>query len=45
MTRVFNEALVKYVDKFPFAAEGKKIGTTTLFVISATLLITFVIYV
>jgi hypothetical protein len=43
--RVFNEALVKYVDKFPFAAEGKKIGTTTLFVISATLLITFVIYV
>jgi hypothetical protein len=44
-TRVFNEALVKYADKFPFSPEGKKFGTTTLFVISATLLITFVIYV
>jgi hypothetical protein len=44
-TRVFNEALVKYADKFPFPSEGKKFGTTILFVISATLLITFVIYV
>jgi hypothetical protein len=43
--RVFNKALVKYADKFPFSPEGKKFGTTTLFVILATLLITFVIYV
>jgi hypothetical protein len=41
--RIFNEALVKYANKFPFPPEGKKIGTTTLFVISATLLIIFVI--
>jgi hypothetical protein len=43
--RVFNEALVKYTDKFPFLQEGKKYQTITLFVISTTLLITFVIYV
>jgi hypothetical protein len=42
--RVFNEALVKYADKFPFPPEGKKYQTTTLFMISVTLLITFVIY-
>jgi hypothetical protein len=39
-TRVF-----KYADKFSFPPEGKKYQTTTLFVISTTLLITFVIYV
>jgi hypothetical protein len=44
-TKVFNEALVKYADKFPFPPEGKKYQITTLFVISTTLLITFVIYV
>jgi hypothetical protein len=44
-TRVFNEALVKYADKFPFPQEGIKYQTTTLFVILTTLLITFVIYV
>jgi hypothetical protein len=44
-TRVFNEALVKYGNKFPFPPEGNKYQTTTLFVISTTLLITFVIYV
>jgi hypothetical protein len=44
-TRVFNEALVKYADKFSFPLEDNKYQTTTLFVISATLLITFVIYV
>jgi hypothetical protein len=44
-TRVSNEALVKYADKFPFPPEGKKYQTTTLFVISVTLLITFIIYV
>jgi hypothetical protein len=43
--RVFNEALVKYADKFPFPLEGKKYKNTTLFMISTTLLITFVIYV
>jgi ribosomal protein L3 len=42
---VFNEALLKYADKFPFPPEGKKFGTTILFVISVTLLIIFVIYV
>jgi hypothetical protein len=44
-TRVFNEALVKYADKFSFPPEGKKYQTTTLFIISTTLLITFVTYV
>jgi hypothetical protein len=44
-TRVFNETLVKYADKFPFSPEGKKYQTTSLFVILSTLLITFVIYV
>jgi hypothetical protein len=44
-TRVFNEALVKYGNKFPFSPEGKKYQTVTLFVISTTLLITFVTYV
>jgi hypothetical protein len=29
-TRVFNEALDKYADKFPFPSEGTKISTTTL---------------
>jgi hypothetical protein len=44
-TRVFNEALVKYAVNFPFPLEGTKYQTATLFVISTTLLITFVIYV
>jgi hypothetical protein len=44
-TRVFNEALVKYADKFSFPPEGTKYQTTTLFMILAILLITFVIYV
>jgi hypothetical protein len=44
-TRVFNETLIKYANKFPFLPEGTKYQTTILFVISATLLITFVIYV
>jgi hypothetical protein len=44
-TRVFNEALVRYADKFSFPPEGKNDQTITLFVISATLLIIFVIYV
>jgi hypothetical protein len=44
-TRVFNEVLIKYVDKFPFSPEGKKYQTSSLFVISTTLLITFVTYV
>jgi hypothetical protein len=43
--RVFNEVLVRYADKFSFPPEGKNYQTTTLFVISATLLIIFVIYV
>jgi hypothetical protein len=32
-TRVFNEALDKYANKFPFSPEGKKYQTTTLFVL------------
>jgi hypothetical protein len=44
-TRGFNKTLVRYADKFHFPPEGKNYQTTTLFVISATLLITFVIYV
>jgi hypothetical protein len=43
--RVFNEALVSYADKFSFPPKGKNYQTTTLFMISATLLITFIIYV
>jgi hypothetical protein len=39
--RVFNEALLKYADKFPFPPEDKKYQTTTLFMIPTTLLITF----
>jgi hypothetical protein len=44
-TRVFNETLVKYADKFLFSPEGKKYQTTSLFVILSILLITFIIYV